>query len=306
MTTLPPPAASLPRVVLGTPRKLPRADALPGRVVVLDIAFAAAGTGASFEKVTGPFLKGLGDRLARWVDHHDHAYHPRYAEDRRFVLATKAQHGACPEMVTADLVADTGPVDTVVCHNDFDGLYAAAKWLRGGAEPYPGADDDARAVDTRMGTASARGDVVDRALRVYGREEPFQLQVVDWLVAGAPDGDFATRLAAAAAEYSRIHDATEALAAERYELHGAVAVCDVGDVPPRQFDKTALLLLGQQRAPVSVVLDAHNVTLAAAFDSGIDFLALLRVGGGMPTRVSVPRSREGEVVTALQSRGLWR
>jgi len=127
MTTLPAPAASLPRVVLGTPRKLPRADALPGRVVVLDIAFAAAGTGASFEKVTGPFLKALGDRLARWIDHHDHAYHPRYADDRRFVLATKAQHGACPEMVTPALVADTGPVDTVVCLNDFDGLYAAAK-----------------------------------------------------------------------------------------------------------------------------------------------------------------------------------
>lgn len=306
MTLLHTPVAPRPRVVLGTPRKLPRADALPGRVVVLDIAFAAAGTGATFEKVTAPFLKGLGDRLARWVDHHDHAYHARYVGDARFVLATKAQHGACPEMVTAALVADTGPVDTVVCHNDFDGLYAAAKWLRGGAEPYPGADDDARAVDTRLGAPSTRGDRVDRALRVYGREEPFQLQVVDWLVAGAPDGAFATRLDAAAAEYRRIHDATETLAVERYELHGAVAVCDVGDVAPRQFDKTALLLLGQQRAPVSVVLDAHNVTLAAAFDSGIDFLALLRVGGGMPTRVSVPRSREGEVVTALQSRGLWR
>jgi len=293
-------------VVLGTPRKLPRADALPGRVVVLDIAFAASGTGASFEKVTAPFLRGLGDRLVRWIDHHDHAYHARYAGDPRFVLATKAQHGACPEMVTAALVAEAGPVDTVVCHNDLDGLYAAAKWIRGGIEPYAGADDDARAVDTRLGQPSPRGEIVDRALRVYGRDEAYQLRVVDWLVAGAPDGEFAETLAQAAAEYTRVADATEALAEARYELHGHVAVCDVGDVPGRQFDKTALLLLGQQRARVSMVLDAHNVTLAAAFDSGLDFLALLRVGGGMPTRVSVPRSREGEVVTALQRGGLWR
>jgi hypothetical protein len=60
-----------------------------------------------------------------------------------------------------------------VCHNDFDGLYAAAKWILGGVEPYPGADDDARAVDTRTGHPSARGERIDRALRIDGRDEPF-------------------------------------------------------------------------------------------------------------------------------------
>ena len=53
-----------PILAYGTPRKLPKADSLPGRVVVLDIAFAASAGGASFEKVTLPFIEGLGDRLA--------------------------------------------------------------------------------------------------------------------------------------------------------------------------------------------------------------------------------------------------
>ena len=140
-----------PRLVFSTPRSLPDAKGLPGRVVVLDIAFAAEGLGTPFEEVTGRFLDELGSRLACWVDHHDHELHGRFASDPRFVLATKAQHGACPEMVTPDLVARTGPIDCIVCHMDLDGLYAAAKWILGGREPYPGADDDARAVDTRIG-----------------------------------------------------------------------------------------------------------------------------------------------------------
>ena len=110
---------SFPQISYGTPRKLPKARNLEGRVVVLDVAFAARGAGgASFEKTTLPFIQGLGDRLAMWVDHHDHAMHARFAGDSRFVLATKAQHGACPEMITPDLVEGAGPVDTVCCHTE--------------------------------------------------------------------------------------------------------------------------------------------------------------------------------------------
>ena len=116
-----------PRLAFGTPRKLPRPRELVGSVVVLDIAFAAGAGGASFEKTTLPFIEGLGPRLAMWIDHHDHVMHARYSEDSRFVLATKAQHGACPEMVTEELVARAGHIDTVCCHTDFDGLCSAAK-----------------------------------------------------------------------------------------------------------------------------------------------------------------------------------
>jgi len=105
-------------------------------VAVLDIAFAAEGGGSSFERITLPFIRGLGSRLAAWVDHHDHDRHVDYAGDPRFVLSTKAEHGACPEMVTPELVRATGPVDTIAVHLDLDGLYSGAKWVLSGEEPY--------------------------------------------------------------------------------------------------------------------------------------------------------------------------
>jgi len=53
-------------------------------------------------------------------------------------------------MITPAFVAAVGPVDVVAMHMDLDGLYAGAKWVLGGIEPYEGADADARAVDTRQ------------------------------------------------------------------------------------------------------------------------------------------------------------
>src|SRR5262245_34169971 len=108
----------LPALVFATPRQLPAADKLVGRVAVLDIAFTADGMGTPFEEMTGPFIAALAGRLAAWVDHHDHERHRDFAADPRFVLATKAEHGACPEMVTPELVARAGPVDTIVAHSD--------------------------------------------------------------------------------------------------------------------------------------------------------------------------------------------
>src|SRR3954468_3527573 len=118
-------------LAFATPRKLPKASSVNGRVVVVDVAFASEASGGGFAKITKPFIDGLGPRLAAWVDHHDHALHVEYKKDPRFVLATKAEHGACPEMVTPDLCARVGSVDTIVCHTDFDGLCSAAKWMRG-------------------------------------------------------------------------------------------------------------------------------------------------------------------------------
>src|SRR5689334_9921966 len=180
---------SMPQLMFASPRVLPRAEKLSGRVVVLDVAFAATvGTSVSFESVTLPFIQGLGDRLAAWVDHHDHEKHAAYAGDRRFVLATKAQHGACPEMVTAELVRTVGPIDTICAHVDLDGLYAAAKWILGGREPYKGADDDARAVDTRIGEPGPIAVRVDKALRAKWRDDQLKRAVVHWLCAGMRPG----------------------------------------------------------------------------------------------------------------------
>jgi hypothetical protein len=290
----------IPALVFATPRKLPKASRLEGRVAVLDIAFAAGGTGSSFEKVTGPFLTALGPRLAAWVDHHDHELHPRFADDPRFSLAKKSEHGACPEMVTPEVVARAGVVDTLVCHDDLDGLYSAAKWMRGGIEPYPGADADARAVDTRIGTMSPLAESIDHALRARPKDEALRARVVRFLAEGAQDPETRTWIASVASEFKRQEDNARALA-KRYQVYGRAAVVDAAGFVEKvgPYDKTLALLLGQQLATVAVVYDDMTVTLAAPFDSGIDFLSLLGIDGGMPTRVSVPRQRLDDVLDAL-------
>jgi hypothetical protein len=289
---------AMPQLWFASPRLLPRAEKLHGRVVVLDIGFASTvGTSISYEATTLPFLTGLGDRLAAWVDHHDHERHVDHAGDPRFVLATKAQHGACPEMITEELVRQVGPIDCVCTHVDLDGLYAAAKWLRGGKEPYPGADQDAHAIDTRIGQAGPLAKKIDQALRARWRDDQLKRAVVWYLVGGLSQGAHADVIDEAAAEFSRRAEGT-ALLSRRFAVRGRVAMVDtVGTKLP--FDKTDLLLAGQQRAPVSMVRDSGMVTIAAAFGSGWDFVKLLALGGGMPTRVTVPEARLEEAITAI-------
>jgi hypothetical protein len=285
-------------LAFGTPRKLPKATQLDGKVAVLDIAFAG-GVGGGFEKVTLPFIQALAGRLGVWVDHHDHDAHVRYRDDPRFVLATKAEHGACPEMIDPALVERVGRIDTIVCHTDFDGLASAAKWMRGGHEPYPGCDDDARAIDTRLGTPSAMAERIDRALRARPNDPGLLGLVVRHLSSGLSDAAQWEPIDRAAAELVPIERETRRAAESYQRLPPGVAFIDVTSGVAR-IDKTLLLLLGQEREPVSVVVDRDNVSVAARFDSGLNFVSLLGLGGGMPTRVSVPRSRLRDVLDALK------
>lgn len=282
----------------GTPRKLPKASELSGRVVVLDIAFAGMGKSSAFERVTLPLITELGPRLRGWVDHHDHEEHARYANDPRFLLRTKAEHGACPEMVTPELVRRIGEVDTILCHTDFDGLMSAAKWIRAGDEPYPGADADARAIDTRLGTPSAVASEMDRALRARPHDKALLGIVVHHLVKGLGDPAVAGSIRAAAAELVPVERATRRAAAGYRRLPPGVAWLDVSQVEER-LDKTLLLLLGQEREPVSVVVDRSSIAVAARFDSGRNFVELFKLRGGMPTRVSLARKDLPLVVAAL-------
>lgn len=290
-------------LVFTSPRVLPDVASIRGRVAVLDVAFVADELGVSFAATTESFIRRLGDRLAVWVDHHDHHRHVDFAADPRFVLAKKAEHGACPEMIDQALVAKTGPVDTIVCHLDLDGLYAAAKWLRGGCEPYPGADEDARRVDTRIGQPGAIADSIDRALRAHFRDDALKRTVVHFLVGGAQNAALHQQIGALAADFDAMQHETERLVGF-YERRGAVAFVDASKHARRPFDKTELLLRGQALAVVAVVRHAGYVTLAAAFDSGVDFLCLLQISGGMPTRVTLPEKRLAEVLSRLAEAGL--
>lgn len=292
-------STALPDLVFASPRKLPRAGALRGRVVVLDIAFASIGLGKGFEKTTGRFIEQLGPRLARWVDHHDHPRHAAFAGDERFVLCTKAEHGACPEMIDPELVRATGPIDTIVCHFDLDGLYAAAKWILGGREPYPGADADARVIDTRIGTATPEADRIDQALRAHWVDHTLKLRIVRYLVNGLRPGLEQDSIVEAAADFRRMAAAAAELA-KGFDIVEDVAFIEVGSSAP-SYDKTELLLLGQAKATVSVVLEAGNATIAAPFESGLDFVEMLDLGGGMPTRVNIPRKRLAEALAMIRA-----
>lgn len=279
-----------------TPRVLPKAETLAGRVVVLDIAFAAETGKTSFAGVTLPFITALGSRLAAWVDHHDHERHVDYADDARFVLASKAQHGACPEMVTPDLVKRIGPVDTIAVHVDLDGLYAGAKWVLGGIEPYDGADADARAIDTRRGKPGPIAERIDRALRARFRDETLKHRILQYLIARTHAPHYFEEIDAAARLVDPLLEQAQRLSAQ-FRVDGAVAYVDVKSGAP--YDKTELLLLGQQIATVAVVRDSGSISIAADFDSGLDFVKLFDLGGGMPTRVSIPEARRDEVLAKL-------
>ncbi|MCG8556178.1 MAG: hypothetical protein MJD61_12960 [Proteobacteria bacterium] len=289
-----------PILAFGTPRKLPKPKHLAGRVVVLDIAFAAGSAGASFERTTLPFIEELGERLAVWVDHHDHVKHAQYSDDPRFVLSTKAEHGACPEMITPELVTRIGSVDTICCHTDFDGLCSAAKWMRAGREPYQGADMDAHAIDTRIGKPGPLADRIDRALRARYRDEALRGLIVRFLAGGALDQGLYERISQAADQLLPLEHEARRLA-KGYQVDGKLALLDAREAR-RPYDKTLLLLLGQRCARVSLVHDAQTLTVAARFDSGIDLLDILGLHGGMPTVVSLHAGELERVVSTLRQR----
>jgi len=298
-----------PELAFATPRKLPKASTLRGRVVVVDLAFASQASGGGYDKITRPFIEALGSRLAAWVDHHDHERHVDYASDPRFLLRTKKEHGACPEMITREIVDRAGAIDTLVCHTDFDGLASAAKWIRNGEEPYPGCDDDARAIDTRIGKPSHTATRFDRALRARPRDYGLFGMVVRHLALGLKEPSLWHSIDEAAAELGAIEEKTSQLA-HKYQvvpikggarLPASITTLAFLDATgaSRQYDKTMLLLAGQERASIAAVVDRDNLSFAAPFNSGVDFLALLGLSGGMPTLVSIPSTRTREALTTL-------
>ncbi|XXX78804.1 hypothetical protein WMF30_08505 [Sorangium sp. So ce134] len=285
-------------LAFASPRKLPRARDLRGNVAVLDIAFASEAGGKSFETVTLPLIQDLGPRLAAWVDHHDSAHHARFAGDPRFVLSTKAEHGACPEMITPEVVARAGRVDTLVCHVDFDGLASGAKWMRGGVEPYPGCDEDARAIDTRIGVPGPVATRMDRALRARPRDQALFGLIVRHLATGLSDPSLWTPIDEAGAELATMEAETRRIALRYERVEPGLVLVDASQ-RGGPYDKTLLLLIGQERAPISVVLDNDSVTFAARFDSGVNFLETFKISGGMPTRISLQRSKLKDALVAL-------
>jgi hypothetical protein len=289
-----------PKITLATPRALPKAAQLLGRVVVLDIAFASNAGGMSFEKVTGKFIAELGDRLALWVDHHDSDDHARFAGDARFVLHRKAEHGACPELVTPERVAAAGKIDSIVCHHDFDGLMSAAKWLRAGIECYPGADADAFAIDTCSAQPSALAQKIEHAIRARQKDRQWLLRIVPFLAQGAQDAHMLAEIEQAELAHRALQQSAVQLAKQFAPAATQTVLVSVpADWPA--YDRTHLLLLGQQQATIAAVLDRDTLTFAAHYKSGINFLQLFSLSGGMPTVVSVRADQLASSLAAIDA-----
>ena len=99
----------------------------------------------------------------------------------------------------------------------------------------------------------------------------------------------------AAREIDPLLDESKRLA-DKYQIIDGVAFVEAAGRP---YDKTELLLIGQEQSPVAVVRDSGSLTIAADFESGLDFVKMFDLGGGMPTRVTVPEARRAEAMAKL-------
>ena len=250
-----------------------QAAALPpapeGRVAVVDIAFAAA---ENYQRSTVPFLSQLGDRLAIWIDHHEHPLGWSLVRgDERFLLVPNRDAHACPELVTPEVVARAGHVDVVVAHADLDGLLSAVKFLRNGVQPWPEADEDARAADSpgRGHAITERGklllDALSEAqsgLRSKPREELRQAICAALVAMPAP---WPAALEPKLRELQKLHAETVAPAralAEKAVLEApGVLVARSEGALPRSLKKELLSLL-EEKAAIGVVVEGRAVTVA--------------------------------------------
>ena len=121
--------------------------------------------------------------------------------------------------------------------------------------------------------------------------------IVRFLAEGSTDLDLCRSIEKASDGLRAREDEARRIA-KSYDIRNEIALVEVpvGHAP---YDKTLLLLLGQERARVSVVLDPNALTVAARFDSGIDLLAQFGLQGGMPTVVSLAPKQRDEVLAKL-------
>lgn len=252
-----------------------------GRVVTLDLAFAA---GRRYETATRPFIEALGSRLVAWIDHHPHPAWAKYEDDPRFVLVDKATAPACPQLVTPARVEAAGEVDHLFAHSDFDGFLSVVKWLRGGEEVWPGADEDARAIDApgQGYVCSARGqriaDAVARSRDAAPKKhEAFLCALADALVSGREPESVAHRIDSLAGELRARRAQLEPLLEDAEWDGDEVLVLRLGKmISPG--DKKFVLQALEERARVAVVEEPQSVTVAT-YDPSVPLTKLEALHG---------------------------
>jgi hypothetical protein len=278
--------------------------------VVLDVAFAA---GAQWKKQTKPFLDALGERLIRYVDHHVHKdAWPLYQNDARFVLVPNKQAHACPELVTPALVKAAGPIDAVVAHCDFDGAIAAAKWLCAGREPYPGADEDARAVDSpgrghRLTEQGARyAYAMDEASARYEREQqlPFMTKLTEAIAQRDSDPALDDEVDTLSRAARVAEDRDRARAKAHGEQRGQVFLVRVDDKQDNRSRRN-LLMYAEEHARIGALLEPDpqggHWLYAATFDESLDLEDVDGFAGGRSDfRFARAHKGGGDLIEALE------
>ena len=271
------------------PRHLPSPSA--GTAVVVDVAFAAAN---QFKTKTLPFIESLGERLVRWIDHHEHrTFWPDFRDDPRFILVPNKIAHACPELITPEVVGDAGgPVDQIFAHCDFDGAVSAAKWLLEGRAPWPEADEDARAIDSpgRGHSLTPYGQrlswAMDAAATHHNRKG--RLDFMTRVVLGWSRGSMGSELDAEIVHLSRDGREKEIRADALVDHLGLMEHPGlfVVRLPAKQDNhmRRNLLLSAEKRAPVGVLLEPEHAEggwmTAATFDERIDLEEVEGFGGG--------------------------
>lgn len=274
------------------PSRLPPPPKDRRTVAVLDVAFASA---EGFDQVTDPFIRALGDRLTLWCDHHEHPMGwATYQGDPRFLLVPNRIAHACPELVTPDLARRIGVPDILFVHADLDGMLTAAKLIRGGVEAWPGADEDARAVDSpgrghalgRQGETLAMA--IDEALANFtaGQRRDFLKELLFALAAGRLEGALAEKVDSLASLSRQAQAKALELARNsgRLEASGVYVIRLEGGRRKGRERKT-LLRYAEEQARIGVVIEVdraqdHAWLTAATFDGDLDLGDVAGLSGG--------------------------
>ena len=268
------------------PRHLP--DVPPGHVIVLDVA--CCGGSIRVENVA---VSGLVE-LHYWIDHH---YHPeawaRVADDPRFILVPNHIAHACPELITEELVLQSDTrIDTIIAHCDFDGALSAVKWILQGKEPWEGADEDARAIDSpgRGHALTTKGEHISFAMdEIHSATKPakrfkYMTELVWAMVHDKWPADFKTKIN----ELAQRARQKEEQARIYCDKHGHYEAKDVFVVRLEHKvdnqDRKYFLVAAEMKSRVGVLIERDpmggNWITVATFDPTIDLSKIKGLDGG--------------------------
>ena len=248
-----------PELAFASPRKLPRARDLKGRVVVLDVAFASEAASGGFEKITLPFIQQLGPRLAGWVDHHDHVMHERYRERPALRPRDEGRARRLPRDGDARGRRAHRRRSTPSCATPTSTGCAAPPSGCAAAPSRTPAPTTTRAPSTRAPAQPGPiGQRFDRALRARPRDTALFGLVVRHLAGGLGDASLWGAIDRAAAELAAIE---ERHARDRRRLRRGRPAARAGAACPR---RPLARLRRRDRAPRQVRQDAAPARRAGA------------------------------------------